>query len=90
MDFFDERRERAVKDGQVCVLRFTEIIAVEIPASEIQCHDPCTGLDQTAGHQEVIGISRGTVAVSFRIALPITVAHCRVFFGEVERVSQFA
>ena len=63
-----------------------EVLTVRVPAAERDRHDPRSGLDQAAGHQEVVHAARGAVVFVAHVADAVPGAQPRVFLGQVERL----
>ena len=70
------------------VLHAVEIVAVKIPAAEIQRDNSATGLHQSPRHQEVFQVSRSTIAETIGVAFTITLANSFRFFGNVQGIDQ--
>ena len=84
MEILDERREPLVELRQVGVAHAVEVVGVEVPAAEVERHDPGTGLDEPAGDEEVLEIPRGTVAEPVGIPLAVALADTLGLIGNVE------
>ena len=61
---------------------------MEIPATEIEGHNPGTRFNQPPRHQEMFQVSRGTITEIFRIPFTIAFADGRIFLREVKRINQ--
>src|SRR5262249_40670605 len=61
-----------------------EILAMGIPAAKRDRHHPCSGFDQTPGHQEMVHAARWTVSLVAHVADTVALANSRIFPGEVE------
>ena len=90
LQVLDQGREALVELPAV-VADEVEVLAVAVPAAVAQGHAADAGLDQPAGHQELIVAGRGAVVlVLVRLAVAVLVAEPRVFLREVQRVDQLA
>ena len=67
MQVFDQGREGHVELGNAGAAR-PEVLAVRIPAAERDRHHPGTGLDQAAGHQEMVHAARRAIGFVSHVA----------------------
>ncbi len=85
----NKRTEPLVEQGRVRA-HAAEVVAVKIPATEIESDAPGAGLDETAGEEKVLQVSRGAVADIFRIALAVAFANFGILVLEIEGHAQLA
>ena len=87
MQVANQRGRGAVEQRTVLAERL-EVLAVMVPAAEVERHDARTGLDQPAGDEEVLGQLRRTVVAELGVAATVLFDELRVFLGDVERIGR--
>ena len=89
MQILDERAHGLIEEREMGE-QFAVVVAVEIPATEIQRHAAGTGFDETPGDEEVFAIPRSTIAIVLRITFAVPLTHGGGFLAQVERFHELA
>ena len=84
VQIFDEGAHSLVEQRAVRVFELGEVVAVEIPATEVERDTPRTRFDQPASDEKVFQIARRTIAIVPRVALAVSLADLGVFSRDVQ------
>ena len=86
VEVLNQSGEALIEVGQVRVSCFAEVPTVKIPTPKIECHHSNASLNKSSGHEEVLTVPGGTVAVTFFKTLTVTFPYNRILLGEVKRL----
>ena len=90
MQVLDQGGQSLIKLRQMGVFHAVEVIAVKVPATEVQRDHATTGFDKPACHQKVFEVPRSPVAESTGVALAITFSDGRWFGRDIKGFHQSA
>ena len=89
VEVFDQSAEPLVKHRGMRT-HSCEIVAVEIPATEIQSHAASAGFDKASSEEEMLQVPRCTVTKILRVTFSVTLANFRIFVFQIQRLRQLA